>query len=137
VTDPLFAAIAVSVGPTLVGLAALHQATLGKREAAAANKAVNNVNPGDLRLVEKVDHFIVEVKDMRSDVAYVKRTLTEGVNRIAVVEQAVAHVADQATAAATLAAEVKADLDASHERADAVPPNEGPGAAADAAATTP
>lgn len=90
-----------------------------RRHAAAANRAVNNVEPGELPLVKKVD--LLDVK------------ITDAVTRIANVEDAVAHVSEQATAAATLAADVKADLDGSHERADAVPATAEPGAAADAA----
>lgn len=118
-----------SLGPTIAGLAAY-------RQARGANRAVNHQGPGELSLVEKVSHIDANVKDVAVDVALLNRTVREGANRIVVIEEAVAHISEQATEAAELAAKVKADIDLAHDRADAIPPDAEPGAAADAAVQT-
>lgn len=97
-----------------------------RRHAAATNRAVNNVTPGEKPLVKKFDDLAAAFSSFEKKVE----------SRFAVVDEAVAHVSGQATDAASLAAEVKADLDGSHERADAVPASAPPGVAADAALTS-
>lgn len=49
--------LSASVGPTLVGAAALVQATRSRREAAGANRAVNHQDAGQPTLMERVQHI--------------------------------------------------------------------------------
>lgn len=79
-SDALQAAIVVSIGPTLVGVAALVQATFAKREAAGANAAVNHKDvdaPSISDQVDRIDKRTValtaDLQAVSSDVADVRR----------------------------------------------------------------
>lgn len=73
-SEQLLGQLVVAVGPTLVGLAALRQATLSKREAAAANRAVNHQGPDEPSLVEKVTSIDKRTAGMVDEM----RTLSDG-----------------------------------------------------------
>jgi hypothetical protein len=80
----------------------------------------------DDRIEQRMEPLRKQVADIHHEVTY---------NNGSSLKDLVSRVSEQASAAAKLAAEVKADLDASHERADAVDGEAG--AAADAASKTP
>lgn len=65
----LLVAVVSSFGPTIAGLAAY-------RQARGANRAVNNVQAGEPRLVEKVDDLIVTVAGVVEDIAEIRTEQT-------------------------------------------------------------
>lgn len=103
-SDALLVGIAASVGPTLIGVGAVVQATRGRREAAAANRAVNHQAPGSPSIVEKVDILGEQLE-------LVKR-LAEGTNEeVRTVTTEVASIREDMVLVAEHAAELHVKVD--------------------------
>lgn len=118
-SDLVIVACVGSIGPTLVGAAAFVQATRGRREAAAANRAVNHQGPNATTLVEKVDQLSVAAAGLADE----QRTITadigelhKGVARCAVEisearQQLTTHLAQHQADHETTAAAQRGDIE--------------------------